>query len=218
MDSWRSLAHHRRTRPATTTNARIPSFFLTERDRWKDSPTQVSFRLVSRLDDFLEQNPIVSNKVHWHISSVRGTESPCRANFTFPTAVVAAAKRRRVPLLSSLSFRYRSLFPRALLSRFLFRPARPVRPSVVRSLLHLSPDRALHSGTEKGDKQRAFYQTRLRSRHDVRDTRYFRLTPCLATTPFSTPQANAGDTHGRFVHGTATRSARRAHTTPERVL
>lgn len=30
-------------------------------------------------------------------------------------------------------------------------------------------------------------------------------------------QADAGDTHRRFVHETATRSARRAHTTPERV-
>lgn len=28
----------------------------------KDSPAQVSLRLVSRLDDFLEQNPIVTTK------------------------------------------------------------------------------------------------------------------------------------------------------------
>lgn len=40
-----------------------------------DSPAQFNLRLFSRLDDFLEQNPIVTTK-HWHISSIRSTESP----------------------------------------------------------------------------------------------------------------------------------------------
>lgn len=118
-----------------------------------------------------------------------------------------------------------TLFPRALLSRFLFRPARPVRPSVRSFARSLAPSLVARPRTPLRDGGGG-QTTRVLSNASplaaqctyIRDTRYFRLTPCLATTPFSTPQTNAGDTHGRFVHGTATRSARRAHTTPERVL
>lgn len=97
-----------------------------------------------------------------------------------------------------------------------------VRPSVrppvarsLRSLLHSSPDRALHSGDGGGGQTTHVLSNAsplaARCRY-ICDTRHFRLTPCLATTPYSSPRTNAGDTHGRFVHESShTLRAARTH-------
>lgn len=121
--------------------------------------------------------------------------------------------------LSSVSFRSRShSFLRALLSRFLSHPAvrpsvRPsVGPSVVRSFTR-RPTAHSTPGTKKGDKQRAFDKTRVSgSRYTyIHDTRHFRLTPCLATTSFSSPQADAGR-HARKIRPRDSHTLRAART------
>lgn len=93
-----------------------------------------------------------------------------RANFTSATAVVAAAKRRRVPLLSDYLLVIALTFSRALICSFLSRPAvRSFR--FVRSSFARPPDRprALHRNGGGGQTTRAyFYQIRLRSRCNIR--------------------------------------------------
>lgn len=109
------------------------------------------------------------------------------------------------PAAAPLGIFFVTLIARTLSSRTSFPLSfspRQVRP-LVRSLLRSSPDRALHSGAEEGDRQRAFYQTRLRSRHGIR------IYAILATSgsrhavsrdkpALSSRQADAGDTHGKI--------------------
>lgn len=81
-----------------------------------------------------------------------------RANFTFATAVVAAARRRRVPLLS-ISFRYRSHFFSRTYSLLSSSPGYSfVRLSFVRSLARPT-DHALHRNGGGGQTTRVLSNT-----------------------------------------------------------
>ena len=194
----------------------------------KDLPAQVSFRLISRLDDFLEQNPIDFTTKHWHILSVRGTESPRRANFTFPTAVVAAGEKTTdIPLDLSLSLAlarsfllessgYRSTlgYLAHFFPRFLSRPA----VDSLASFTLVARHSALLSGGGRGGQTTRVLTNSSPTRGMHRSTyitpiiRHFRLTPCLATTPFSftskqTPATRTEDSSTRQPH-----APRGAHT------
>lgn len=160
-----------------------------------------------------------------HVSDGRGrgcekATGPA-ASPRYLSLVIARSLSSRTPF--PLSFSPRSV--RRSVGRSVGRSVRPsVRPSVAHSLARFFTRRpTAHSTPGRGerDKQRAFYQTRLRSRHDIR------IYAILATSgsrrasrrprfPLlgQTPATRTEDSSTRA----ATRSARRAHTTPERVL
>jgi len=135
-----------------------------------------------------------------------GSLSFSRSRSLFPPRIFWLSLDTRLPraLLSSLSFSSRCRFARLLHSR---------RPTP------RTPFRGRRRGTNNARFNKRVSDSRNAPIH-VYNADYSPL-PAYAVSRddpvFLHLQADAGDTHGRFVHETATRSARRAHTTPERV-
>lgn len=215
IDTWR---YSFTTTIAVITTARAILFFLVI-FKGKDSPAQFNLRLFSRLDDFLEQNPIVTTK-HWHISSVRSTANPAEL-ISRPWQPSSRLKKDDGSCCSLLeiSSRYRShSFSRTSFSSgcSLARPRTPPgRGRGGQTTRVLSP--------RVSDHDTILYIYIYRFVYIYMYILYINAILVTAGShavsrdyPFFPQRMPAIRT--KIVHGTATRSARRAHTTPGRVL